>query len=160
MKKKRDTTTKKTKRGFCVLDRGKALNSAVKAVGVFRELKTTKADAVRLGFGGALQILEDVLNGILRFSGGALPDDLFDRLVPEPLPEDVDETRRVAKGAVTILRKILKDARADLSVHVSECTQLDDAIDVIERALHELLPPPGAPGPPKLPFDDDIEQAI
>ena len=77
-----------------------------------------------------------------------LPDDLFEEA--QPVPADLGEARKAAAVAVKVLRKILKDARADLSVQESQCKRLDDVLDHVEEKLNELLPPPGAPRTAKL----------
>ena len=153
MQKVQKIKTKKLKRGFCVLDRERDLKLAVEAIATLREFKKREHPVLGLGLDGALQVVEPILNSILRFSSEKFPDELFDRVVPRPIPEDLSQARKTAAVEVKTLRKILKEARADLSVPENECTQLDNALDLVERKLNELLPPPGAPQKAILPFD-------
>ncbi len=152
---KKINTTKKQRRGFCVLDRDDALESAVHAIATLRSLTDKMPSALALGLRSALQIVEQVLTGILLFSGGRLPEELFNRVVVKPLPEDVKQTRKTAKAAVAKLRTILNDAQADLSVPADECRQLDEALQEVEEKLNDLLPPPGAPRTAVLFLGDD-----
>ena len=149
---------KKPKRGFAVLDREKALKSAADAIRIFRALSKfgTSTAAWRCGLGYALELLEVELNDILLFSSAkCLPDDLFGDAEAVPVPADLGKGRKDAAGAVKVLKKILRDARADLSVDGAQCNRLENALDLLEEGLNELLPPPGAPPRAKLPFDDD-----
>ena len=156
--KNRTMQRAKAKRGFAVLDREEALKAAAEAVGLLRGLfgfATTLA-AWRCGLCNALDLLEAELNDILLFSSAKrLPDDLFGDAEAVAVPSDLGKARKAANGAVKVLRKILQDARADLSVDGSQCNRLDNALDVVEQELNGLLPPPGAPEKAKLPFDDD-----
>jgi hypothetical protein len=158
-RKKTTTSRKKPKRGFAILDRDQALKSAVGAINILRGLSKFETTAApwRSGTGYALELVEGQLNYILRHSGdGRLPDDLFGK--PQPVPADLGEARKAAAGAVKVLRKILKAARGDLSVGEHDCNELDSAIDRVEVALNDLLPPPGAPPRGTLPGfsgDDD-----
>ena len=151
-------TKKTTKRGFAVLDREKALKSAVGAISILRALskfETTFA-AWRSGTGYALELVEGELNDILLFSSSDhLPDELFGKA--QPVPDDLSEAGKAAAKAVKVLRKILKEARSDLGVEVHQCDHLDAAIDRLEVALNNMLPPPGAPPTPKLPGLSDGE---
>ena len=70
---------------------------------------------------------------------------------------DREKARKDARPAVKVLRRILKDARADLSVPELACNRLDHALDLVEEELNDLLPAPGSRPSPKLPFDDDSE---
>jgi hypothetical protein len=78
------------------------------------------------------------------------------------VPTDLGEARKAAAGAVKVLQKLLKDARADLSVGEHDCNELDSAIDRVEVALNDLLLPPGAPPKAKLPdvFSEDEDEAM
>jgi hypothetical protein len=58
---------------------------------------------------------------------------------------------------VKALNKLLQDARGDLSVDGAQCNRLENALDLVEQELNNLLPPPGAPPRAKLPFGDDGE---
>ena len=153
----------KAKRGFAVLDRDEALKAAAGAVGILRRLSklATSSAAWRCGLGNALGMAETELNDILLFSSAKrLPDDLFGDAEAMAVPTDLGEARKTAAAAVKRLQQILKDARSDLSVDVSQCNRLDNALDVVEQELNELLPPPGAPPKAKLPaewFGDDAE---
>ena len=161
--RKTATAGKKQKRGFAVLDREKALLLAVGAVGFLRKLSTfaTSAAAWRCGLGNALGMLETELNDILLFSSASrLPEDLFSDADAETVPEDLGKARKAARKQVDVLRKILNDARADLSVTEIQCNQLDNALGLVEQELNNLLPPPGAPPRATLPaewFGDDCE---
>lgn len=84
-----------------------------------------------------------------------MPEHLLSDADAETVPADLGNARKAAKGAVKVLREILKDARADLSVDEYQCNRLDNALDLVEQELNNLLPPPGAPPKAKLPFDDD-----
>jgi hypothetical protein len=148
----------KGKRGFAVLDRAEALNVAAGAVALLRTLfKFARSSAAwRGGLGYALELLEVELNDILLFSSAKrLPDDLFGDAEAVPVPADLGKGRQDAAGAVKVLKKILRDARADLSVDGAQCNRLEIALDLVEQELNNLLPPPGAPPKAKLPFDDD-----
>lgn len=150
-------TRKTLKRGFAVLDREKGLKVAAGAVGLLRKLFTdaTSAAAWR---GNALENVEIELNTILLFSGdNGLPDEVLGGAEAMAVPADLGQARKEAAGAVKVLRRILKDARGDLSVDESQCHSLDDALDRLEEALNDLLPPPGSPPRAKLPdslFED------
>ena len=85
----------------------------------------------------------------------AVPDDLFGDAEAVAVPADLGKARKDAAGAVKVLRNILKNARADLSVDGAQCNRLDNALDVVEQELNSLLPPPGAPPKAKLPFDEE-----
>ena len=112
--------------------------------------------AWRCGLGNALVLLELELSEILLFSTAKrLPEHLFCDSEAGAAPSELGKARKEAAGAVKVLRKILKDARADLSVDESLCNLMDNAIDLVEQELNKLLPPPGAPPKAKLPFDDD-----
>ncbi len=164
MKKSKQRTTHgaKAKRGFAVLDRDAALIAGAGAVGLLRQLSTyaTSSAAWRCGLGYALEAVETELNDILRFSTAKrLPEELFANACGQPVL-DLGPARKDAAAAVKVLRKISKDARADLSVEENQCNQLDDALDQAEVKLNELLPPPGAPPRAKLPFDDDEDGTV
>lgn len=155
----------KAKRGFAVLDRDADLKAAVGAVGLLRTLLkfATSPSAWRCGLDHALELLETELNDILLFSSAKrLPEDLFSDTDAESVPADLADARKVAAGAVKVLRKSLQDARADLSVDESQCNRLDDALDLVEQELNSLLPPPGAPPKAKLPdvFSEDEDEAM
>ncbi len=64
---------------------------------------------------------------------------------------DRDKARKDAPAAVKVLRRIAKDARADLSVDEILCNRLDYALDLVDQELNELLPSPGAAPQAKLP---------
>ena len=119
---------KTTKRGFAVLDREKGLRSAAGAISILRGLSKFESNpaAWRCGLNYALELVETELNDILLFSGGnRLPDCLFCDLEAESAPSDLGNARKAAKGAVKVLRKILRDARADLSVNQGQADRLD-----------------------------------
>jgi hypothetical protein len=161
--KQRTTQGTKAKRGFAVLDRDDAVKAAAGAVGLLRGLFkfATSAAAWRCGLGNALELLEGELNDILLFSSAnQLPDELFGDAEAMPVPTDLGEARKVAAGAVKVLRNILRDALADLSVDGSQCNRLDNALDRLEEELNRLLPPPGAPPRVKLPFDDEEDEVV
>jgi hypothetical protein len=150
--------TKKTvKRGFGVLDREKALKAAAGAVGLLRKIfkDATKAAVWR---GSVLEGVETELSELLLFSSAKrLADGVLGDVEPVAVPADLGKARNSAAGAVKVLRNILKDARADLSVGESRCHGLNNALDHLEEALNDLLPPPGAPPKPRLPdnlFED------
>ena len=148
----------KVKRGFAVLDRDEALKAAAGAVGLLRTLsKVAKSPAAwRCGLDYPLEMVETQLNDILLFSGAnRLPDDLFGDAEALPVPADLGKARKDAAGAVKALKRILQYARGDLSVDGAQCNRLENALDLLEEGLNELLPPPGAPPRAKLPFDDD-----
>ena len=155
--KKAVTVGKTPKRGFAVLDREASVTSALGALHILRSLPKcafcTAAD--RLSVNYAIGQVERELNTMLCFSSsGHLPGERAEKT--EPLTGHLGEARKAAAGAVKVLRKILKGARADLSVDENDSTKLDFAIDGLEVALNDLLPPPGAPPKARLPgFDDD-----
>ena len=156
--KKGTTQGAKAKRGFAVLDRDEALKAAAGAVGLLRTLVefAISPAAWRCGLDYALEQVETQLNDILLFSSAKrLPDYLFCDSEAEAAPSDLSKARKAANGAVKVLRNVLHDARTDLSVDGSQCNRLDDALDVVEQELNNLLPPPGAPPKAKLPFDDE-----
>ena len=156
-KQKSTNQRKQPKRSFARLDRPKALHAAAGAVGL---LRTIFKDATKAA-GHALELVETELNDILRFSSDSrLPDEIFCDAEAVPIPTDLEQARKAASGAVKVLRKILKDARGDLSVDESQCGGLDDALDRLEESLNILLPPPGAPRKPKLPFYEDEDEAV
>jgi hypothetical protein len=160
-KTKPRATPAKAKRGFAVLDRADAIEVAAAAVGLLRNLFTfaPSSAAWRCGLDYALELVETQLNDILLFSNAnRLPDDLFGDAEAVAVPADLGKARKNAAGAVKVLRKILKDARADLSVPGDQCNCLDYALDLLEEALNELLPPPGAPTGAKLPFDEEEDE--
>jgi hypothetical protein len=68
------------------------------------------------------------------------------------------KARKDAAGAVKVLRNILKGARTDLSVDGAQCNRLENALDLVEQELNNLLPPPGAPPKAKLPFEDEEDE--
>ena len=159
------STKKKVKRGFAILDRNQALKSAAKAISPLRGLSKFESSptAWRCGLGYALELLEGELNDILLFSiAKQLPDELFGDAEAMAVPTDLGEARKAAAGAVKVLQKLLKDARADLSVGEHDCNELDSAIDRVEVALNDLLLPPGAPPKAKLPdvFSEDEDEAM
>ena len=163
--KNRTTQGARPKRGFAVLDRDAALIAAAGAVGLLRGLSkvATNSAAWRCGLGNVLGIVETELNDLLLFSNSSrLPDELFGDPGGESVPADLAEARKDATGAVKVLRKILKDARADLSVEEYQCIRLDQALDQVEIKLNKLLPPPGAPPKAKLPdvFSEDEDEAM
>ncbi len=141
--------TRTPRRGFCVLDREEALKQAVKAVAELREIARRKPDDESISLKTALHALEPALNSILQFSGEPFSDDLFSGIVVNPNPADLEQIRKRAAGTVKVLRNVLKDARADLSVAETECAEFDAAIYSVEN---ELLPPPGASPKARLPF--------
>jgi hypothetical protein len=148
-------TTKR--RGFSVLDRPKALKATAGAVGLLRNVFKDATKAV----GYALELVEGALADVLLFSSDSrLPDVVIGDAEAVAVPTDLEQARKAASGAVKVLRKILRDARGDLSVDESQCSGLDNALDRLEEALNELLPPPGAPRRPKLPFYDDEDEAV
>jgi len=154
------STKKNVKRGFAILDRNQALKSAAKAINTLRGLSKFESSptAWRCGLDYALELVEAQLNDILLFSDAKrLPDDLFGDAEAVAFPADLGKARKDEAGAVKVLRNILKDARADLSVDESQCKGLDNALDVVEQELNTLLPPPGSPPKAKLPdlFSED-----
>jgi hypothetical protein len=152
---KRTTQGTKAKRGFAILDRDDAVKAAAAAVGILRELSRFSAGpaAWRCGLDNALGMVETELNDILFFSSAVrLPEHLFCSADAESVAADLGDARKDAAGAVKVLQKLLRDARADLSVDEYQCNRLDNAIDLIEQELNKLLPPPGAPPKAKLPF--------
>lgn len=158
-------TRRTLKRGFAVLDRDKSLKSAAVAVRSLRSLSTfaTSAAVWRIGLGTALELVEGQLDDILLFSSAKrLADDVLGDAESVAVPVDLGEARKSAAGAVKVLRRVLKDARADLSVDESQCHGLDDTLDRLEEALNELLPPPGSRPRAKLPdslFEDAAARA-
>ena len=156
--KKRTPQGTKTKRGFATLDRDDAVKAAAPAVGLLRSLFTfaTSTAAGRCGLGNTLELMETQLNDILLFSSASrLPEHLFCDADGEKVPSDVGKARKDAAEAVKMLRNILKDARADLSVDEYQCNRLDSALDLVEQELNNLLPPPSSPPKAKLPFDEE-----
>ena len=156
MTKQKHTTGqgKKPKRSFARLDREKALKAAAGPVGVLRKIFTA---STRMGY--VLELVETELNDILRFSDDRrLPDEIFCDTDAVVVPADLGEARKSAAGAVTALRKLWRDAQGDLSVDESQCSGLESALDRLEEALNELLPPPGLPPRAKLP-DDLFDEA-
>jgi hypothetical protein len=161
--KKGPTQGTKAKRGFAVLDRDETVKAAAAAVGLLRSLVTfaTSSAAWRCGLGYALELVETQLNDILLFSSASrLPEHLFCDAEDEKVPSDVGKARKDAAGAVKMLRNILKDARADLSVDAYQSNRLDNALDLVEQELNNLLPPPGAPTGAKLPFDEEEDEVV
>ena len=156
------SSTKKTvKRGFAVLDRDEALKAAAKAINTLRGLSKFQSSptAWRCGLGYALEMVETQLNDILLFScAKRLPDDLFGGAEAVAVPADLGKARKDAAGAVKVLRNILKGARTDLSVDGAQCNRLENALDLVEQELNNLLPPPGAPPKAKLPFEDEEDE--
>ena len=155
------STKKKVKRGFAILNRNQALKSAAKAINPLRELSKFESSptAWRCGLGYALEMVETQLNDILLFScAKRLPDDLFGGAEAVAVPADLGKARKDAAGAVKVVQKILRDARADLSVDEYQCNRLDNALDLVEQELNNLLPPPGAPTGAKLPFDEEEDE--
>lgn len=157
-------TRKTPKRGFAVLDREKALKAVAGPVGLLRRLST---GATSTGGGrcrNALEGVETELNDILRFSSDSrLPDDLVGDAEAVSVSADSGMVRKSAAGAVKALRRILKNARADLSVPACQSDRLDDALDRLEEELNGLLPPPGASPKPRLPdslFYEDAEVPV
>ena len=153
----------KTKRGFAVLDRDDAIKAAAGAVGLLRTLFKFAISPAgwRCGLGIALELLEVELNDILLYSGAnRLPDNSLGDAEPVAVPADLGRTRKDAAGAVKVLKKSLKDARADLSLDESQCNRLDNALDLVEQELNNPLPPPGAPPKAKLPdvFSEDEDE--
>ena len=158
--KKRTTPGTKAKRGFAVLDREEALKAAAGAVGILRELSrfSTGSAAWRCGLGNALDLLEAELKDILLVASSSQPPEpLFCDGDADSVPADLGKARKDAAGAVKVVQRILRDARADLSVDASQCNGLDNALALVEQELNNLLPPPGAPPRAKLPFGDDGE---
>lgn len=148
---------KNPKRSFARLGRENALEAAAGAVGLLRKIFNGAPRAA----GYALELVETQLNDILLFaSSKRLPDEIFCDVEAVAVPTELAQARKSAAGAMKALRKTLEDARADLSVDESQCTGLDDALDLLEQALNVLLPPPGAPRRPKLPFYDDEDEAV
>ena len=156
--KRRTTPGSKAKRGFAVLDRDDAIKAAAAAVGLLRTLSkfAISPAAWRCGLGNALELLELELNDVLLFScAKRLPDYLFCDSEAEVAPSHLGKARKAAKGAVKVLRGILQDARTDLSVGEYQCNRLDNALDLVEQELNNLLPPPSSPPKAKLPFDEE-----
>ena len=163
--KQKPTQRANSKRGFALLDRDDAVKVAAGAVGLLRQLSkfATSPTVWRCGLDHALELLEMELNDILLFSSASrLPEHLFGDADVKSVPADLADARNAAAGAVKVLRQILKDARADLSVDESQCNRLDDALDLVEQELNDLLPPPGAPPKAKLPdvFSEDEDEAM
>jgi hypothetical protein len=68
---------------------------------------------------------------------------------------DRERARKDAPAALKVLRRILKEARADLSVHEYQCNRLEYALDRVDEELNEMLPPPDAKPSARLPFYDE-----
>jgi len=152
MKKNISTPITRAKRRFCVLDRAASLVLAVKAIAELRAVAESKDANESIGLTAALQALEQALNCILQYSYSKFSEELFYGVVVDPLPIDVEKVRMRAASSVKSVRKVLKDARGDLSVDEVDCTRLDANIGFIEERLNDLLPPQGAPKGACLPF--------
>jgi len=85
----------------------------------------------------------------------ACQNDLFGDAEAVPVPADLGKGRQDAAGAVKVLKKILRDARADLSVDGAQCNRLEIALDLVEQELTIFCRRRVRRRRPKLPFDDD-----